>query len=198
MGKQVAVRHPDGSYPMERAPEWITRACRLRFEMEQALCVADPEKPDTFRWNPDNFWDGYTEVRVSPGDGTRGDLFEFTDAYSGDTEVFDTEGQTVSRTPRPAPAPRPLVQPTVLEYVSDRSYMSPEPGALGLYFQDGSDYVPGLDCGRYTVWLVAVVSQGEPRALSYYDRPGMLRSWREVPADRTTPEAIERVRPVRY
>lgn len=187
MGNQVTVRHPDGSSSYEQAPAWITRACQLRFEMSNAICVVDPEKPDTYRWNPENFWDGYTEVRVRPGDGTRGDLLEFTDCYSGETEVFAVTGEMISRTAREPRPIQPPVTPMVLEYVGGPSYRSPEPGSIGLYFHDGSDYVPGLDCGQYVVWY-------STERLCYYDRQGMFGDWREVAEDSATPEMIATIR----
>ena len=57
-------------------------------------------------------------------------------------------------------------------------------GALGFYFSDGAEYVPGLDAGQYTVWHDSIDPEWPyHRANNYWTRDEMLRSWEPVPDD---------------
>lgn len=92
----TVVVHPDNpkGTEYELAPCDVIAACNKRFE-DDFVTVIDPDKPDTYRHAPENFWDGYTEVRRLPN----GNL-EFTAMWSNEIEEFDLIGHTVSRRPR--------------------------------------------------------------------------------------------------
>ena len=89
MSGYVTVRHPDDQpRRMRLAPEEISRACQRRFEVD-AVCVTTPKR-NVFKWDPQNWWDGWTPITRLPN----GNL-EFTRVY-GDIEEFDLEGRTVN------------------------------------------------------------------------------------------------------
>lgn len=91
----IHIHHPDDEpRELEAAPEWVQRACAARFEGTPT--AVDPDKPDTYKNDPQNFWDGYREVRLFSAELQ---YLEFTDPYAWEVEVFDSTGQTVSRSP---------------------------------------------------------------------------------------------------
>jgi hypothetical protein len=89
MSREIRIHHiDDRPRYLNAAPEEITRACQLRFDLHKPC--ATTRRRNVFRFDPQNFWDGPTEVRLLPN----GNL-EFTRVY-GDIEEFDLAGRTVN------------------------------------------------------------------------------------------------------
>jgi hypothetical protein len=74
MPERLWVCHPDDpeGVTYDLAPEEITRAIQRR--LERRVVVVHPEKPNVYIYDPENFWDGATEVTYDPERG----MFSFS------------------------------------------------------------------------------------------------------------------------
>jgi len=107
----ITVTYEDGStVTFEPAPANVTAAIQARFG-ESRPVVIDPDKPNTFRYDPRNTWDGYTEVHARE-DGT----YDFINCYGPGAglpglreEVFGQDGHTITYDGQPYDPPEPYV-----------------------------------------------------------------------------------------